>query len=663
MHETGDSGTRTTEYAEVQQRLARGWNTWDTYSVLTQVLLPLGVGLRLGLKEYYRGTTLRTAQIGRSGVDDETVTLGPHAIDGAYTSATVAWQGVEIVVQTAHVGEDLVILVEPTANQQKSAVLFGSVAFLWNRAGEVHLRGETIIARAGTGDEVEFHATSASVEDPYIDVDGPRFAMELRGAVGVSTGIPRSIAEIQAVVDAAREAAAAELQCFEATTHAEVVRDAVAWNTLYEPIDGRVVTTVSRLWNVQKRGGFAMFCWDAFFGALLAGVHSKDLAHANALEMLRELTPAGFVPNVSQGTGRKTFDGSQPPVGSLVCWQLFTTFREEWFLREAFPALLRWNRWWWRARRVGDLLCAGSNVFVPEVPSPQDIPRIGQHFGATCETGLDGHPVFSDVPFDEESGLLRAFDIGLNSEYVADCEALADIAAVLGAMDERAELLERAAVVRDAVRSTLWDATAGIYRSHRTESTAPTAFLAPTSFYPMFAGIATSSQVAEMTGRHLLDPDGFGGRWAIPSFPRRELHDDVNPYWKDRAWPPMNFLVYIGLLRNGVSARTWLAEECSSMVLGEWAEHRHVHENYSSRTGAGCDVANSQPYLTWGALLSLVALIERRDVGYFAEWRAETSGTGIITNEAHRISSEPPDHVRHQITFATRSREYNDVCQ
>jgi hypothetical protein len=611
------------DYTAVQRRLSSGWNTFDTRSVLTQVLLPHGLGLQLGIKEYYRGRTLRTAQIGRTDVDDETVVLGPHAIDGAYTNVTLSWQGVEVLVQTAHAGEDLVVLVEPLANQLKSAVLFGSVAFLWNRPGAVHATEEVIVAVPESHDPVTFYATAASVVDPYIDADGPRFAMELGRPVGISTGVARSVEQIRGLVGAARERTEADLRRFTEATHAEIVRDAVAWNTLYEPKGDRVVTTVSRLWNVQKRGGFAMFCWDAFFGALLAGVHSPDLAHANAIEMLRELTPDGFVPNVSQGTGRKTFDGSQPPVGSLVCWQLYEEFGEEWFLREAFPALLSWNRWWWRTRRVGALLCAGSTVFVPEAPSPQDIPRIGQHFGATCESGLDGHPVFSDVPFDEEAGRLAAFDIGLSSEYVADCEALADIASVLGADAERAELEERGATVRDAVRATLWDASAGIYRSHRTDTALPTAFLAPTSFYPMFAGIATPEQSAEMSARHLVDPEGFGGHWAIPSFPRREVHDHVNPYWRDRAWPPMNFLVYLGLLRTGDAARRWLADECAALVLKEWQAHRHIHENYSSLTGEGCDVDNSQPYLTWGALLSLVVLIEHGEVGYFDAWQSQ----------------------------------------
>jgi hypothetical protein len=37
-------------YRALQARLARGWNTWDTQSVTTQVLLPEGLAIRLVLR-------------------------------------------------------------------------------------------------------------------------------------------------------------------------------------------------------------------------------------------------------------------------------------------------------------------------------------------------------------------------------------------------------------------------------------------------------------------------------------------------------------------------------------------------------------------------------------------------------------------------------------
>jgi|GEM_PF-5549338 len=44
-----------TPYAALQRRLARGWNTWNTRSVLSHVLLPAGFVLNLGIKEHRNG--------------------------------------------------------------------------------------------------------------------------------------------------------------------------------------------------------------------------------------------------------------------------------------------------------------------------------------------------------------------------------------------------------------------------------------------------------------------------------------------------------------------------------------------------------------------------------------------------------------------------------
>ncbi|SEG99975.1 Trehalase [Nonomuraea solani] len=609
-----------TNYAHIQAALAQGWNTWDTRSVLGHILLPDALGLSLGLKEYYRGTSLRTAQIGRRTEGAESVTLGRHAHDGRYTETTVTWAGITIRVQSAHAGDDLVVLVTPTAGQRRSALLTAGAAYLWNRPGSVTREGGRITAE-GPGGTVRVFCTAPHMDDPYTDIDGPYLAMELTGAVGISTGHARDLPEIAEIV-ARASAEIGTAGTDPVAQHREIVRDAISWNTIYEPSRSRVVTTVSRLWNVGKRGGYALFCWDAFFNALLAAVSSRELAYVNTIEMLRALTPEGFVPNVEQGTGRRTYDGSQPPVGSMVVRELHRTFGDRWFLEETFEPLLSWNRWWWRVRRDGDLLCAGSTYFDPEFPSPQDIPRVHQHFGATCETGWDNHPVFEDVPFDQVKSLLAAHDVGLNSLYAADCEALAGIADILGDREAAAELRERQAVVVAAMDS-LWDEPSGIYRSRRTDTGLPTERLSTMSFYPLLAGVGTEERIRRMVSGHLLADDGFGGEWVLPTSPRSEPLDlREGTYWAGRAWPPVNFLVYLGLLRAGESeAAAWLAEGGSRLVLKEWNQHRHVHENYSSVHGGACDKPNSEPFQTWGALLSLIVLMERGETGFFrAPW-------------------------------------------
>ena len=123
----------------MQARLARGWNTWDVHSVTTQVLLPEGLAIHVGMKH---NTTLDgdaflgDALIGRLEKGAEVVTPGPHAWDGSYTDLTVEWKGHKWRVESAHDGRDLVMLVTPLAGKGASAlpptVVF-SVGFLWNR--------------------------------------------------------------------------------------------------------------------------------------------------------------------------------------------------------------------------------------------------------------------------------------------------------------------------------------------------------------------------------------------------------------------------------------------------------------------------------------------------------------------------------------------------
>ncbi len=614
-------------YRALQQDLQRGWNTWDTRSVLRQVLLPEGFAVSLGLHELYRGRTLQTAQIGRREPDDEQVRFGPHDPRGRYSNVRVDWAEITIEVESAQVGDDLVWLITPLASQARPALLTVSAAYLWQKPGVADRDGDVLVGRSGDR-QVTVHVTGAPVVDPYADAMGPYLSVELSGPVGLSTGAARTVEEITALI----RAAAAE-HCPPARTeldeHRELVRDSIAWNTIYEPSDDRVVTTVSRLWNVGKRGGFALFCWDNFFNALLADVHSTELAYANAIEICREVTPEGFVPNVAQGTGRVTIDGSQPPVGSLVCWELYRRHRDRWFLEEVFDVLLSWNRWWWRVRHNGVMLSPGSTWFEPEFPSPQDIPRIHQHFGATCETGADDHPVFRDVPFDEETSLLRAHDIGLNAEYVADCEALARIADELGRAELAVEVRGRGAELAKLIDDRLWDAEAGCYRSHFSDSGRPTAWLSPMSFFPLLAGLGaddhgaddhgTPGRAAEMTRRYLREPDGFGGQWVLPSSPRSELATmpGAHSYWVGRAWPPINFLVYLGLRRVGLADdAAWLAERSGDLAMLEWRDQRHIHENYSSEHGLACDKPNSEPFHSWGALLSLTYLVAAGDVPY-----------------------------------------------
>jgi putative isomerase len=194
-----------------------------------------------------------------------------------------------------------------------------------------------------------------------IPTGGPYFAADLTNSVGVSTGRRRTLAEIEAVIEKQRQAYEESIHSAGSTGPiADAIETTLGWDTIYDPSHDRVISPVSRVWSVAW-GGYVIFDWDTFFAATMAGIGDRDLAYANAIEMLREETSEGFVPNYARANGWKSFDRSEPPVGSITVLGLYRKFHDRWFVEDAFEPLLRWNRWWAAHRDVDGYLAWGSD--------------------------------------------------------------------------------------------------------------------------------------------------------------------------------------------------------------------------------------------------------------------------------------------------------------
>jgi len=602
-------------YEELQQNLASGWNTWDTRSVLTHVHLPSGLAFRLGIKEYRDGGHLRESLIGRLGADAETVVPGTRAWDGAYTSLKIMWRGVEIEVETATDGEDWLCLVTPLSRERqlKTPLLIVEAGFMWNFPGSVIREGSVLEAKLPEGQKWRLGASTAPVEEPQISALGPYLALSLDAPLALFTGKERSLEEVRAIMTQRSSEVAHDGSDRDGSDEAELrsaIQTCMAWDTIYDPSKKRVISPVSRIWS-SRQGGWVLFCWDTFFAASLAATGSRELAYANAIEMLRENTPDGFVPNVSNGHGFKSLDRSQPPVGSMTLWELFQKFGDRWLLDLAFDDLLVWNRWWLENRVVDGLLAWGSNPYSAQTGHEWEYAGrgVGERFGAALESGLDNSPMYDDIPYDTGNHCLMLQDAGLTALYVADCEALAAIAMELG-RSEADELTARAEHFRGQI-SRLWDEENGIFANRRTDNGAFSPRFSPTNLYPLLAGAASPQQARRMMDEHFLNPKKLGGEWIMPSIERDDSAYAEQHYWRGRIWAPMNYLVYLGLRRAGLKDEAKiLAQKSAALLLREWRECGHIHENYHADTGMGCGYDHSDRFYHWGALLGLIALKE-----------------------------------------------------
>jgi len=599
---------RSDGYRQMKADLMKGWGTYHTRDVLTHVLLPEGAGLSIDLYRESRNSSdyLEEVQFNydRDKVPAYAIPLA-HAWDGSYTCLEVVWGSIIVRVETAIDGQDFMALLTPVSITDSTFAVVEAGVF-WNRDGQV----------AGKGHNLEIvtpHKTitvwpaGALTRKYNVAADGPYLCLSLSEETGFSTGRKRSVAEITRQVTLRKDQYRQQAARYGNWAPAwEAISTSVNWNTIYDPVKDRIFTTVSRTWNVS-RGGYTFFGWDNFFMGYLAALESKELAFANIIEHLQDKTPAGFIPNNSQGNGRQTWDRSQPPVGSMMVWEIYRKYPEKWFLEAVFDELLAWNQWWMDKRLYKGMLCWGSN---PE-KNPYNDPNYHNLPGAVMESGLDDSPMYFDGGFNREASVMELHDVGLNGMYAADCQTLAKIAGEINRNKEEKMLRERAELFRTKLNS-LWNEKAGIYQNRSTATGDFSERISPTVFYPLLTGTVSRSKADRMIREYFYNTDKFWGDYILPSVPHDDPSFPEQKYWRGAVWAPLNFLVYLGLRNNELpTAAKDLSKKSGELFVKEWERMHYVSENYSAITGTGDDERlRSDRFYTWGALLGIIPLAE-----------------------------------------------------
>lgn len=606
------------DYTEMKRRYIKGWHTWNVRSVLSHVHMPDGFALNVAFKEYREGHYLKETLVGRfvneyGREPAETAFPGAHAFDESYTDMRLTWCDMEIRVESAVEGDELTLLITPLSKQVRPAMLVLESGFLWGRPGWVEQQGQQLVSHGPAG-EHRVYMTGTPMSDPNIPVQAACLCVALEGPVAVTTGVQRTLEEAQALMAAKRAAHQEKCARFgEWGGMAEAVESALGWDTVYDAKNDRVISPVSRLWSISS-GGYVLFCWDNFFAGFMASLGCKELAYSNLREVLNEQTPAGFVPNLAYATGQVSADRSQPPVGSAMLLETYRVYREKWIVEDMYDDLLRWNSWFAGHRmNPSGALCWGSEEIPVLFGNRWETEGVHDTYGAALESGLDNSPMYDDIPFNKATNRLELEDVGLTGLFILDCRSLMELAGLIGREADLPELQRRMDAARAGLE-TLWDEKNGFYYNRRTDTGEFSRRIAPTNFYALFSPDVSPERQRRMADEHYFNPEEFYGEWMLPSIARNDpAYPDQN-YWRGRVWAPLNFLVYLALARTELEdVRHDLAQKSARLFMKEWTEHRHVHENYSSVTGEGCDSGNSDKFYHWGALLCVIALA---DAGY-----------------------------------------------
>jgi len=205
--------------------------------------------------------------------------------------------------------------------------------------------------------------------------------------------------------------------------------------------------------------------------------------------------------------------------------------------------------------------------------------------------------------------------VDLNSLWSMDAEYLAHMADALGLENDARQLRKEQARVNRLMNEILWNEDLGVY-CHRlwSKDGSPAAFetrLTPMNFYPLICGAPDERRAKRMLDV-LTNPNKFWGRWIIPTLAYDDPDWHYQGYWKGNAWPPVNYLVWLGLKRYGTpEQKSRLAQRSVEMFMQNWTNKGICGENFKSADGT----CNGFPHYTWGALLCLIGLEAFLDIG------------------------------------------------
>ncbi|MBQ8954532.1 MAG: hypothetical protein IJ048_10480 [Clostridia bacterium] len=607
-------------YDAMKEGYQQGWHTWNNRSVLSHVHMPDGLALNLAFKEYASGQYLKETLIGLFGENDEKVFPGPHSFDEKYTRLNLKWRSMEIMVESTVRDGGLILLATPVQKQLKPAMLVVETGYLWGLKGYIETVSENRAIAHGPDCDTDIFVSGEAMIDRNIPTQAAFLSVAFTDAVCVSTGSPVAPEKARVLLDEACGEVQRRYEKYGSSAELYAAMEcALAWDTIYDPKHDRVISPVSRLWSINS-GGYVLFCWDTFFAGYMAAAGGcKELAYFNAREILREGESVGFVPNFAYATGQISADRSQPIVGSAMVREIYRKYREKWFVKEMYPGLLAWNEWFAGHRSAASgALCWGSDPIPVQFGNDWEYPHHGVNgrYGAALESGLDNSPMYDDVPFDEEKHMLMLEDVGLTGLYIYDCRCLIDLAREIGREEDIPALEARMARAEEGMEG-MWDEQRGFYYNRRTDTSEFSRSISPTNFYALFSERVSPERQRRIADEHYYNRDEFYGDWMLPSCGRNEPAYQEQNYWRGRVWAPLNFLVYLALQNTDLQdVKRDLAEKSETLFMKEWTELHHVHENYNSITGEGCDARNSDKFYHWGALLPLIAIAQK---GYLPE--------------------------------------------
>ena len=363
-----------------------------------------------------------------------------------------------------------------------------------------------------------------------------------------------------------------------------------------------------------------MYGWDSYFiqvGLLRDG--ELELARGMVDNFIYEVERYGKVLNANR---TYYLTRSQPPFLTQMTLGVYRQTHDKKWLARAAAAIEKYYRYWTDDSHLNNVTGLSRYLDLGEGPAPEVIAderdaegkthydRVREYFRSHKITDYDLDQYY-DIAKDQltplfykgdrsmrESGfdpsnrfgqfnidIIHYNPVCLNSLLFIMESETAQILQELGRRAEAVKWNEKAAIRRVRINRLMWDEKDGLYYDYNFQKKEIRRYPFATTFYPLWAGLASRRQAARLVANLKL--------FERPGGIQTSTNESGNQWDAPFGWAPLEMIAEKGLRKYGyVKEANRISMEFLSMVLKDFNEHNVIVEKY--------DVANRRSQVSAG---------------------------------------------------------------
>ena len=335
------------------------------------------------------------------------------------------------------------------------------------------------------------------------------------------------------------------------------------------------------------------WAWDSWKHAAALARFEPELAKDQIRAMFDYQNESGMVADcIFADSLENNWRNTKPPLSGWAVWNVFKNSSDTLFLKEMFPKLEKYHRWWYQYRDFDQNgLCEYGSTD-------------GSLVAAAWESGMDNAVRFDEsemVKNSESSWSLNQESVDLNSYLYAEKQYLARIALAIGKPKEADEFSGQAEELKEIIQEKMFDAETGYFYDINLETKEFVKIQGPEGWIPLWAKVATQEQ-AEHVKKVLMDKNKFATYIPFPTV-ARDHEKFSDGYWRGLVWLDQVCFAIQGLRNYGFEKEADdFVKQVFDRLQGLKDSDAPIRENYSPLTGEGRNVN----HFSWSAAFLLM---------------------------------------------------------